>query len=211
MIVWSTLLRYAYQADLSIGKPFGTRTPVPKSNLIDRNLPFSAVVGAGIGGTSCANFLREIFKDSAEIDVYEGNEVGGRLATVVMNDGNEYETGGSVIHHRNKYMSDFVSNLGWWHLCEPVVRSPSPLIPSNRFPRQVYENARRRLKTNGLVCTTEKISISSKRSTTWPMSFTCYGDTVTASGVCKVSSKTCWINLKGFRNNASFEIDSCRG
>lgn len=124
MIVWSTLLRHAYQADLSIGKPFGTRTRVPKSNLVDRNLPFSAIVGGGIGGTSCANFLREIFRDSAKIDVYEGDKVGGRLATVVMNDGNEYETGGSVIHRRNKYMSDFVSNLGWWRLCEPVVRSP---------------------------------------------------------------------------------------
>lgn len=29
-----------------------------------------------------------------------------------MNDGNEYETGGSVIHQRNKYMSDFVKNFG---------------------------------------------------------------------------------------------------
>lgn len=61
---------------------------------------------------SCAHFLREIFKDSVKIDVYEGNEVGGRLATTVMKDGNEYETGGSVIHQRNRYMSDFVNNFG---------------------------------------------------------------------------------------------------
>lgn len=73
---------------------------------------FAAIIGGGIGGTSCAYFLREIFKDLAKIDVYEGNKVGGRLATVVMNDGNEYETGGSIIHQRNKYMSDFVTNLG---------------------------------------------------------------------------------------------------
>lgn len=73
---------------------------------------FVAIIGGGIGGTSCAYFLREIFKDLAKIDVYEGNKVGGRLATVVMNDGNEYETGGSIIHQRNKYMSDFVTNLG---------------------------------------------------------------------------------------------------
>lgn len=73
---------------------------------------FAAIIGGGIGGTSCAYFLREIFKDLAKIDVYEGNKVGGRLATIVMNDGNEYETGGSIIHQRNKYMSDFVTNLG---------------------------------------------------------------------------------------------------
>lgn len=29
-----------------------------------------------------------------------------------MSDGNEYETGGSIIHERNKYMSDFVKDLG---------------------------------------------------------------------------------------------------
>jgi len=72
----------------------------------------TAIIGGGIGGTSCAHFLREIFKDLVKIDLYEGNKIGGRLATVMMNDGNEYETGGSVIHKRNKYMSNFVNNLG---------------------------------------------------------------------------------------------------
>lgn len=73
---------------------------------------YIAIIGGGIGGTSCAYFLKEIFKDSAKIDIYEGNKVGGRLDTVVMNDGNEYETGGSVIHQRNKYMSDFAKKFG---------------------------------------------------------------------------------------------------
>lgn len=71
-----------------------------------------AIIGGGIGGTSCAYFLKEIFKDLVNLDIYEGNKVGGRLATVIMSDGNEYETGGSVIHQRNKYMSNFVSYLG---------------------------------------------------------------------------------------------------
>lgn len=72
----------------------------------------SAIVGGGIGGTSCAYFLNEIFKEEAEIHVYEGNKIGGRLATASLSDGNEYETGGSIIHQSNKYMSDFVRNLG---------------------------------------------------------------------------------------------------
>lgn len=71
-----------------------------------------AIIGGGIGGTSCAYFLKEIFKKSVNIDIYEGNKVGGRLATVFMEDDSEYEVGGSIIHQRNKYMSDFVHNLG---------------------------------------------------------------------------------------------------
>uniref|UniRef100_A0A2S2QCA5 Prenylcysteine oxidase n=1 Tax=Sipha flava TaxID=143950 RepID=A0A2S2QCA5_9HEMI len=71
-----------------------------------------AIIGSGIGGTSCAYFLKEIFNDFVEVDIYEGNKIGGRLATVTMNDGYEYETGGAVLHIRNKYMSDFVSDFG---------------------------------------------------------------------------------------------------
>jgi len=90
MVIWFlTLLKCTYQSDFNI-----------------------AIIGGGIGGTSCAYFLKEIFKDLVNLDIYEGNKVGGRLATVIMKDGNEYETGGSVIHQRNKYMSNFVSNFG---------------------------------------------------------------------------------------------------
>lgn len=77
-----------------------------------KQILFLAIIGGGIGGTSCAFFLEEIFKEKAEIHVYEGNKIGGRLATASMSDGNEYETGGSIIHGRNKYMSDFVRDLG---------------------------------------------------------------------------------------------------
>jgi prenylcysteine oxidase/farnesylcysteine lyase len=75
-------------------------------------LLYIAIIGSGIGGTSCAYFLKEIFNDFVEVDIYEGNKIGGRLATVTMNDGYEYETGGAVLHIRNKYMSDFVSDFG---------------------------------------------------------------------------------------------------
>lgn len=104
------LFKCSYQADLSIGKHF-----INYFNswlLMMFYCYFIAIIGGGIGGTSCAHFLRKIFKDSVKLDVYEGNKIGGRLATALMNDGNEYETGGSVIHQRNKYMSDFVSKLG---------------------------------------------------------------------------------------------------
>uniref|UniRef100_A0A3Q2UNH5 Prenylcysteine oxidase 1 like n=1 Tax=Fundulus heteroclitus TaxID=8078 RepID=A0A3Q2UNH5_FUNHE len=78
--------------------------------------PFSvlcaaAVVGAGIGGSATAHFLRQHFGPEVQVDVFEKGEVGGRLATVTVNH-NEYESGGSIIHSLNLHMQEFVKQLG---------------------------------------------------------------------------------------------------
>ncbi|XP_048369091.1 prenylcysteine oxidase 1 isoform X2 [Sphaerodactylus townsendi] len=70
-----------------------------------------AVIGAGIGGTSAAYFLRQKFGKDVPIDVYERGVVGGRLATVNL-EGEDYEAGGSVIHPLNLHMKHFVKELG---------------------------------------------------------------------------------------------------
>ncbi|XP_026862305.2 prenylcysteine oxidase 1 isoform X2 [Electrophorus electricus] len=70
-----------------------------------------AVVGAGIGGTAAAYFLRQEFGPAVRIDVYEAGTVGGRLATENIG-GYEYESGGSVIHPLNLHMKHFVDKLG---------------------------------------------------------------------------------------------------
>ncbi|KAK6474792.1 prenylcysteine oxidase-like isoform X1 [Huso huso] len=70
-----------------------------------------AVIGAGIGGTATTHFLRQHFGQDVEIHVYEKGKVGGRLATVTVNN-QEYESGGSVIHSLNLHMQDFVKLLG---------------------------------------------------------------------------------------------------
>ncbi|KAL0994720.1 hypothetical protein UPYG_G00126270 [Umbra pygmaea] len=70
-----------------------------------------AVVGAGIGGTATAHFLRQHFGPEVRIDVFEKDTVGGRLATVTVNH-QEYESGGSIIHSLNLHMQDFVKQLG---------------------------------------------------------------------------------------------------
>ncbi|XP_072514698.1 prenylcysteine oxidase 1 [Salminus brasiliensis] len=70
-----------------------------------------AVIGAGIGGSSAAYFLRQEFGPSVKIDVYEAGTVGGRLATENVK-GHDYETGGSVIHPLNLHMKHFVDRLG---------------------------------------------------------------------------------------------------
>lgn len=72
---------------------------------------FTAVVGAGIGGTAAAFYLRQEFGPGVKIDVFEPGSVGGRLATVKMGD-YEYETGGSVIHPLNLHMKQFIEKLG---------------------------------------------------------------------------------------------------
>ncbi|XP_069754924.1 prenylcysteine oxidase-like [Narcine bancroftii] len=73
-----------------------------------------AIIGAGIGGSSTAYFLRQKFGHNVGIDVYEKGTIGGRLATVTVN-GQEYEIGGSVIHPLNLHMQEFVKQLGLKH------------------------------------------------------------------------------------------------
>uniref|UniRef100_A0A8C6H8X0 Prenylcysteine oxidase 1 n=1 Tax=Mus spicilegus TaxID=10103 RepID=A0A8C6H8X0_MUSSI len=69
-----------------------------------------AIVGAGIGGTSSAYYLRKKFGKDVKIDVFEREEVGGRLATLKVQ-GHDYEAGGSVIHPLNLHMKRFVKEL----------------------------------------------------------------------------------------------------
>lgn len=69
------------------------------------------MVGAGIGGSATAHFLRQHFGPEVQVDVYEKGEVGGRLATVTVNH-NDYESGGSIIHSLNLHMQEFVKQLG---------------------------------------------------------------------------------------------------
>ncbi|XP_043528164.1 prenylcysteine oxidase-like [Frieseomelitta varia] len=76
--------------------------------------PNIAIVGGGIGGAATSHFLTEIFNNNLDIDLYEAKTIGGRLATVKI-DNNEFEAGGSIIHPRNKYMQDFVQLLGLQH------------------------------------------------------------------------------------------------
>lgn len=73
--------------------------------------PRVAIVGAGIGGTSAAYFLRELFGDNVDLDIFEKGQVGGRLATVKISD-HYYNAGGSIVHPKNMYMVNFTEMLG---------------------------------------------------------------------------------------------------
>lgn len=89
-------------------------TPVPPQRI--------AVVGAGIGGSAVAHFLQQQFGPQVQIDVYEKGRIGGRMATVTVNN-QEYECGSSSIHSLNLHMQDFVKLLGLKHRREITGKS----------------------------------------------------------------------------------------
>ncbi|PIK45087.1 prenylcysteine oxidase [Apostichopus japonicus] len=78
---------------------------------IQTGIPKIAVIGGGIGGTSCAYFLQELFRDGVEIDVYERGEIGGRIKSIHIA-GRDYESGASIIHPRNKYLVQHAAKFG---------------------------------------------------------------------------------------------------
>ncbi|KAK6617216.1 hypothetical protein RUM44_005547 [Polyplax serrata] len=76
-------------------------------------MQIAGIIGGGIGGTSCALFLKTLFGETEiEIDLYEAEKVGGRLSAVEFSK-NQYEEGGSIIHDRNKYMSGFLKKFNF--------------------------------------------------------------------------------------------------
>ena len=78
---------------------------------------------AGIGGTSAAYFLSQELTDDVTITIFEGDKVGGRLATDHIG-GRSYETGGSIIHDSNKMMLDLLDR------CQLKKKKP---LPSETF------------------------------------------------------------------------------
>lgn len=69
--------------------------------------PTIGIIGGGIGGTSAAYFLRELFGENIKkLDVFERKKIGGRIALEKLA-GCNYEAGGTILHPRNKYMDGF--------------------------------------------------------------------------------------------------------
>ncbi|XP_011301154.1 prenylcysteine oxidase [Fopius arisanus] len=84
--------------------------------------PKVAIIGGGIGGASAAHFISELFENFVDIELFEADKIGGRLATVTLQN-NQYEAGGSIIHDRNQLMKRFSKLLG----LEPRPNSGSEL------------------------------------------------------------------------------------
>ncbi|KAK8465701.1 hypothetical protein PHAVU_009G154600 [Phaseolus vulgaris] len=91
---------------LSQAHPLSDEPPPPSSTV--------CIVGAGIGGSSVAHFLREYSPESTpatDIRVFERNGVvGGRIATVTVA-GETFEAGASILHPKNLHTVDYVKIL----------------------------------------------------------------------------------------------------
>lgn len=64
-----------------------------------------------MGGTASAYFLRELFGEEVEIDIFEKQHVGGRVTPVTIS-GHNYNAGGTILHPENLYMLNFTDILG---------------------------------------------------------------------------------------------------
>ncbi|XP_057319101.1 prenylcysteine oxidase 1-like [Microplitis mediator] len=105
--------------------------------------PKIGIIGGGIGGASASHYLVNLFNENVDIDLFEADKIGGRLATLEIND-HEYEAGGSVIEYNNLHMRYFAqflkleenslpqnSKVGIWNGDNFIFnKSPYPFISS---------------------------------------------------------------------------------
>jgi len=70
-----------------------------------------AVIGAGVGGSFAAKFLREVLGSTVNITVYEKFKAGGRVAQFSYG-GKTYELGASIIYEGNRYVVNATERLG---------------------------------------------------------------------------------------------------
>lgn len=71
-----------------------------------------AVIGGGIGGTSCAYFLKELMGENVVITLYEKRDrLGGRTASAYTRDGTRYDVGGTSFISENHYVVHFAQKF----------------------------------------------------------------------------------------------------
>mmetsp|Transcript_44532 Transcript_44532/g.112209 ORF Transcript_44532/g.112209 Transcript_44532/m.112209 type:complete len:533 (+) Transcript_44532:51-1649(+) len=85
----------------------------PKHDESCHSAPRVAVIGGGIAGAATIRFLRTLLGDAAQLTLYERrHELGGRIRVIDTPNGGVLETGASVYHLSNRYLIDFVEELG---------------------------------------------------------------------------------------------------
>jgi prenylcysteine oxidase/farnesylcysteine lyase len=71
-----------------------------------------AIIGSGVSGSAAAYFLHKSLREQVEIVVFEKEDrIGGRIRSIKVGE-EEWETGGSIIHSENQYLSTIVDELG---------------------------------------------------------------------------------------------------
>lgn len=70
-----------------------------------------AIIGSGVSGSAAAYFLHKSLREQVETVVFEKEDrIGGRIRSIKIGE-EEWETGGSIIHSENQYLSTIVDEL----------------------------------------------------------------------------------------------------
>ena len=70
--------------------------PLPRQPPLREKLRV-AIIGAGVGGSALAKWLRELYGEDLDLTVISDGPVGGRCQSVVAGDGHSYEGGAAII------------------------------------------------------------------------------------------------------------------
>lgn len=70
-----------------------------------------AIIGAGIGGSATAHYVRQLLGNQVAIHVYEQSWIGGRLRSAKFQD-STYELGGSMVYEDNYHVRALADDVG---------------------------------------------------------------------------------------------------
>eukprot|EP00927_Polykrikos_kofoidii_P049207 TRINITY_DN43302_c0_g1_i1.p1 TRINITY_DN43302_c0_g1~~TRINITY_DN43302_c0_g1_i1.p1 ORF type:complete len:604 (-),score=87.24 TRINITY_DN43302_c0_g1_i1:271-2082(-) len=105
IVISPRLYRWVREWIFPKGQPLPRRAPLQQKLRV-------AILGAGVGGSALACWLRDLYGDDLELTVVTDGPIGGRIQTVELGDGRQYEGGAAIISDMNEYMMGFMHRLG---------------------------------------------------------------------------------------------------
>lgn len=113
----AALLRHLHPPRSALELP----NAVQPNGLLSRSLPLRepvrvAILGAGVGGTSLAKWLREVFRENVELTVFCDGPVGGRCRAIDF-EGQRFEAGASIISELNAHFMRLMQEFGLGQRC----------------------------------------------------------------------------------------------
>lgn len=126
VVLGSATLRYVQELFLRKGRPLARQQPLRRRLRV-------AIIGAGVGGSALAQWLRDLYGEDLELTVVSDGPVGGRCQIVEMGDGLRYEGGAAIISELNEYMMGFIKRLGLKEKFFKRLDVPLGLFDGNKF------------------------------------------------------------------------------
>jgi prenylcysteine oxidase/farnesylcysteine lyase len=112
-------------------RDFYRSTALPRQPPLRRKLRV-AIIGAGVGGTALAYWLRELYGEDVELTIVSDGAIGGRCQSVRVG-GRDYEGGAAIISELNEYMRGFMRRLGLTELYHPRLCKPTGIFDGEQI------------------------------------------------------------------------------